>query len=55
MESNGQPTTQPETLSNEQEEQLLDQLLQQQHVSKAEFNIVPAGQRLSAQDRRARR
>jgi foldase protein PrsA len=40
MDNSGQPTTQPETLSSDQEEQLLDQLLQQQHVSKAEFNIV---------------
>jgi foldase protein PrsA len=40
MDSSGQPTTQPETLSSDQEEQLLDQLLQQQHVSKAEFNVI---------------
>jgi foldase protein PrsA len=40
MDSSGQPTSQPDTLTSQQEEQLLDQLLQQQHVSKAEFNIV---------------
>ena len=40
MDSSGRPTSQPDTLSTEQEEQLLDQLLQQQHVSKAEFKVV---------------
>jgi len=40
MDASGQPTTQPETLSTQQQEQLLDQLLQQQHVSKAEFNVI---------------
>lgn len=40
MESNGLPTTQPETLSDVQKEQLLSQLLQQQHVSKPEFNVI---------------
>jgi len=40
MESNGQPSTQPENLSPEQEEQLLDQLLAQQHVSRAEFGVI---------------
>jgi foldase protein PrsA len=40
MESSGQPTTQPQNLSAEQENQLLDQLLQQQHVSRAEFAVV---------------
>jgi parvulin-like peptidyl-prolyl isomerase len=40
IESNGQPTTQPQNLSPEQENQLLDQLLQQQHVSRAEFDVI---------------
>jgi parvulin-like peptidyl-prolyl isomerase len=40
IESSGQPTTQPENLSPEQENQLLDQLLAQQHVSRAEFNVI---------------
>jgi foldase protein PrsA len=40
MDSSGQPTTQPEALSSDQEQQLLDQLLQQQHVSRAEFDVV---------------
>jgi foldase protein PrsA len=40
MDSNGQPTTQPDVLTPEQEEQLLDQLLQQQHVSRAEFSVI---------------
>ncbi|MGD0387337.1 MAG: peptidyl-prolyl cis-trans isomerase [Tepidisphaeraceae bacterium] len=40
MESNGQPTTQPQNLSTEQENQLLDQLLAQQHVSRAEFGLI---------------
>ncbi len=40
MESNGEPTTQPDTLTAQQKEQLLGQLLEQQHVSKAEFNLI---------------
>jgi foldase protein PrsA len=40
MDASGQPTTQPENITPEQEEQLLDQLLIQQHVSRAEFNVI---------------
>lgn len=40
MEGNGQPTTEPENLTDAQENQLLDQLLLQQRVSKAEFNVI---------------
>jgi len=41
MDSSGQPTTEPtDNLSSDQQEQLLDQLLQQQHVSRAEFNVI---------------
>ncbi|HEY1922243.1 MAG TPA: peptidylprolyl isomerase, partial [Tepidisphaeraceae bacterium] len=41
LDSNGQPTTEPtDNLSTDQQNQLLDQLLQQQHVSRAEFNVI---------------
>jgi parvulin-like peptidyl-prolyl isomerase len=41
MDSSGQPTTEPtENLSADQQDQLLDQLLQQQHVSRAEFGVI---------------
>jgi foldase protein PrsA len=40
VDATGQPTTEPETISASQEEQLLDQILQQQHVSRAEFNKI---------------
>jgi hypothetical protein len=40
MDSSGQPTTEPDSLSPGQEEQLLDQLLQQQRVSRAEFALI---------------
>jgi foldase protein PrsA len=41
MDSTGQPTTEPtDNLSTDQQNQLLDQLLQQQHVSRAEFNVI---------------
>ncbi len=40
MENNGQPTTEPENLTDLQEDQLLDQLLLQQRVSRAEFNVI---------------
>jgi foldase protein PrsA len=41
MDSSGEPTTQPaDNLSSDQENQLLDQLLAQQHVTRAEFNII---------------
>jgi parvulin-like peptidyl-prolyl isomerase len=40
VDAMGQPTTEPETISASQEEQLLDQILQQQHVSRAEFNKI---------------
>jgi foldase protein PrsA len=41
MDSAGQPTTEPtDNLSSDQQNQLLDQLLQQQHVSRAEFNVI---------------
>jgi foldase protein PrsA len=40
MDSSGQATTQPENISDSQEEQLLDQLLLQQRVSRAEFNVI---------------
>ena len=41
MDSGGQPTTEPsDNLSSDQQEQLLDQVLQQQHVSRAEFNVI---------------
>jgi foldase protein PrsA len=40
VDASGQPTTEPETISPAQEEQLLDQILAQQHVSRAEFNKI---------------
>ena len=40
VDSAGQPTTEPENLTAAQEDQLLDQILQQQHVSRAEFNVI---------------
>jgi foldase protein PrsA len=41
LDSSGQPTTEPtDNLSTDQQNQLLDQLLQQQHVSRAEFNVI---------------
>lgn len=41
MDSAGQPTTEPtDNISSDQQNQLLDQLLQQQHVSRAEFNVI---------------
>jgi foldase protein PrsA len=40
VDSTGQPTTEPENLTAGQEDQLLDQILQQQHVSRAEFNVI---------------
>jgi foldase protein PrsA len=40
MDAAGQPTSQPDNLSSDEQEQLLDRLLEQQHVSKAEFNII---------------
>jgi foldase protein PrsA len=40
IENSGQPTTQPQTLSAELENQLLDQWLAQQHVSRAEFDVI---------------
>lgn len=40
-DSTGQPATQPtDNLTADQENQLLDQLLEQQHVSRAEFNLI---------------
>jgi foldase protein PrsA len=41
LAGNGQPTTQPDTdFTPEQENQLLDQLLQEQHVSRPEFDLI---------------
>lgn len=40
VQSNGTPTTQPDDLTPAEQAQLLDQVLQQQHVSKAEFDVV---------------
>jgi foldase protein PrsA len=41
LDSSGQPTTEPtDNIDTDQQNQLLDQLLQQQHVSRAEFNII---------------
>ncbi len=41
LDSNGQPTTEPtDNLDPDQQNQLLDQLLQQQHVSRAEFSVI---------------
>jgi foldase protein PrsA len=40
-DSTGEPTTQPtDNLTADQESQLLDQLLQQYHISRPEFNLV---------------
>jgi foldase protein PrsA len=40
VDSTGQPTTEPENITPGQEEQLLDQILTQQHVSRAEFEKI---------------
>lgn len=40
MDSSGQPTTEPDTLTPQQEEQLLDVSLRQQHTSRAEFAVI---------------
>lgn len=40
MQSNGTPTTEPDDLTPAEQSQLLQQVLQQQHVSESEFDVV---------------